>query len=150
MLISAVLLIANQNNNQNNSNYSNLNNSEDIIKNNTNLSEITNGTEDSNTKTSQENIYTQKSNKNHGNNKAHSSSFSPNDAVIAVKKHVHHESEIIVGKPKYKNKLGWLVPIRKKDSGKFAGSVYVHSSSGPFSEGPKTYKQYKEVISKNK
>ncbi|RBQ24589.1 hypothetical protein ALNOE001_00070 [Candidatus Methanobinarius endosymbioticus] len=52
----------------------------------------------------------------------------------------------VVGNLKYKNELGWLVSARDKKTGKFAGSVYVYSKNGPFSQGPQTYKDYKKTI----
>lgn len=56
-----------------------------------------------------------------------------------------------VGYPEFKDEMGdWLVPGYDKKTGEYLGSVYVGKKGGPYFHGPETYKDYKEVISKNK
>lgn len=96
-----------------------------------------------------------KSNSNNNSNKNgfnQSSEFTALEAMETVENLPHEptEPEVTVVKPRYKSEIGWLVPLRDKKTGQFAGSIYVYDKGGPFAQGPQTYKDYKEVVSKKK
>jgi uncharacterized protein YxeA len=88
-----------------------------------------------------------KSPKNKPNN---SSEFTAADAFNTWKKLPHDptEPEVIGSMPKYKDELGWYVPVRYKDDGEFIGCTVVASPHGPFFHYEGSYEDYKKFVSK--
>ena len=69
------------------------------------------------------------------------------EAKLGIEKYDLGNDEI-AKYPTFKAKDGsWLVPIFDKKTKKFKGSIYIYGGGQLFISGPKTYSEYKKVIS---
>jgi len=81
-----------------------------------------------------------------------SAEFTAEDALNTWKNLPHEptDPDVVGVKPTYKNELGWYVPYYYKDTKKYAGCIIIATKHGPYYSGPKTYEDYKKIVSKKK